>query len=141
MEVPMLGHPITDPAKTETDFKKLGQLIHEHDAIFLLMDTRESRWLPTVMGKAAGKIVLNAALGFDTYVVMRHGLKVAEEGGQEFGCYFCNDVVAPADVGIHYSRSYSTPALTYRSSLSKTQHSISNAPSPVPASPQSHQAC
>jgi ubiquitin-like modifier-activating enzyme ATG7 len=100
MEVPMAGHPITDGAKTKADFDKLKKLIDEHDAIFLLMDTRESRWLPTVMGKAAGKIVLNAALGFDTYVVMRHGLKVTAEGEEEFGCYFCNDVVAPADVSI-----------------------------------------
>lgn len=100
MEVPMLGHPMTDSAKTKAEFEKLQQLISEHDAIFLLMDTRESRWLPTVMGKAYGKIVLNAALGFDTYVVMRHGLKTTQEGrGEvELGCYFCNDVVAPADV-------------------------------------------
>jgi ubiquitin-like modifier-activating enzyme ATG7 len=98
MEVPMLGHPITDTAKTKTHFDKLQQLISEHDVIFLLMDTRESRWLPTVMGKAAGKIVLNAALGFDTFVVMRHGLKTSEPGEIELGCYFCNDVVAPADV-------------------------------------------
>jgi len=96
----MLGHPMTDSAKTKAEFEKLQQLISEHDAIFLLMDTRESRWLPTVMGKAYGKIVLNAALGFDTYVVMRHGLKTTQEGrGEvELGCYFCNDVVAPADV-------------------------------------------
>ncbi|KAF2011890.1 autophagy-related protein 7 [Aaosphaeria arxii CBS 175.79] len=97
MEVPMAGHPITDQTKTKANFDKLKQLIDEHDAIFLLMDTRESRWLPTVMGKAAGKIVLNAALGFDTYVVMRHGLKASGEGEIELGCYFCNDVVAPAD--------------------------------------------
>ncbi|KAF2272160.1 E1-like protein-activating [Westerdykella ornata] len=97
MEVPMVGHPITDEAKTQGDFRNLHKLIDEHDAIFLLMDTRESRWLPTVMGKAAGKIVLNAALGFDTYVVMRHGLRATAEGEQELGCYFCNDVVAPAD--------------------------------------------
>ncbi len=50
------------------------------------------------MGKAAGKIVLNAALGFDTYVVMRHGNKTTQQGEVELGCYFCNDVVAPADV-------------------------------------------
>jgi ubiquitin-like modifier-activating enzyme ATG7 len=98
MEVPMAGHPITDEVKTRADFDKLKKLIDEHDAIFLLMDTRESRWLPTVMGKSAGKIVLNAALGFDSFVVMRHGLKATAEGEQEFGCYFCNDVVAPADV-------------------------------------------
>ncbi|KAF2786749.1 autophagy-related protein 7 [Melanomma pulvis-pyrius CBS 109.77] len=97
MEVPMAGHPITDGAKTKADFDKLKKLIDEHDAIFLLMDTRESRWLPTVMGKAAGKIVLNAALGFDTFVVLRHGLKATQEGEIEHGCYFCNDVVAPAD--------------------------------------------
>ncbi|CBY02400.1 hypothetical protein LEMA_P011870.1 [Plenodomus lingam JN3] len=101
MEVPMLGHPMTDAAKTKADFTKLQQLIHEHDVIFLLMDTRESRWLPTVMGKAAGKIVLNAALGFDTYVVMRHGLKATQQGDIELGCYFCNDVVAPADASPH----------------------------------------
>jgi ubiquitin-like modifier-activating enzyme ATG7 len=100
MEVPMLGHPITDTEKTQAHFEKLQKLVDEHDVIFLLMDTRESRWLPTVMGKSAGKIVLNAALGFDTYVVMRHGLKTTQEGEVELGCYFCNDVVAPADVSI-----------------------------------------
>jgi ubiquitin-like modifier-activating enzyme ATG7 len=98
MEVPMAGHPITDEEKTKKHFEKLKQLVDEHDAIFLLMDTRESRWLPTVMGKSTGKIVLNAALGFDTYVVMRHGLKAELDGEEELGCYFCNDVVAPADV-------------------------------------------
>ncbi|KAF2201294.1 hypothetical protein GQ43DRAFT_371776 [Delitschia confertaspora ATCC 74209] len=98
MSVPMAGHPITEPKKTKAEFQLLQKLIDEHDAIFLLMDTRESRWLPTVMGKAAGKIVLNGALGFDTYVVMRHGLKATTEHEAELGCYFCNDVVAPADV-------------------------------------------
>lgn len=101
MSVPMAGHPIRDEAKTKGDFEKLQELFKSHDAIFLLMDTRESRWLPTVMGKALGKIVLNAALGFDTYVVMRHGVKPAKgasKEAEELGCYFCNDVVAPADV-------------------------------------------
>jgi len=49
------------------------------------------------MGKAAGKIVMNAALGFDTYVVMRHGVTPKEGGDATLGCYFCNDVVAPGD--------------------------------------------
>jgi ubiquitin-like modifier-activating enzyme ATG7 len=100
MAVPMLGHPITNEVETKKSFETLQGLIEEHDAIFLLMDTRESRWLPTVMGKAAGKIVMNAALGFDTYVVMRHGVTTADGGAAELGCYFCNDVVAPADVSI-----------------------------------------
>ena len=98
MSVPMLGHPITDEANTRMDFEMLQKLIEDHDAIFLLMDTRESRWLPTLMARAAGKIVMNAALGFDTYVVMRHGVAAADGGPARLGCYFCNDVVAPADV-------------------------------------------
>ena len=98
--VPMAGHPIMNEEATQSDFESLARLIEEHDAIFLLMDTRESRWLPTVMGKAADKIVMNAALGFDTFVVMRHGAKNEAHPEKELGCYFCNDIVAPADVGI-----------------------------------------
>lgn len=100
ISVPMAGHPILDEAGIRNDYEVLAQLIQEHDAIFLLMDTRESRWLPTVMGKAMGKIVMNAALGFDSYLVMRHGLIGRDElqAQQSLGCYFCSDVVAPADV-------------------------------------------
>ncbi|KAI1389793.1 E1-like protein-activating [Hypoxylon trugodes] len=95
LSVPMLGHPIVE--NTQGDFEKLKSLIDEHDAIFLLMDSRESRWLPTVMGKAAGKIVMNAALGFDSYVVMRHGAEPKDGSEETLGCYFCNDVVTPGD--------------------------------------------
>ena len=100
MSVPMAGHPVLDEPRTEAEFKSLKALIERHDAIFLLMDTRESRWLPSVMGKAHRKIVLNAALGFDSYLVMRHGAKIEPSEAQELGCYFCNDVVAPMDVGV-----------------------------------------
>jgi ubiquitin-like modifier-activating enzyme ATG7 len=98
LSVPMPGHPTTDIEKTKAEYEHLEKLVLEHDAVFLLMDSRESRWLPTVMGKAAGKIVMNAALGFDTFVVMRHGVKASNESSVELGCYFCNDVVAPMDV-------------------------------------------
>jgi ubiquitin-like modifier-activating enzyme ATG7 len=97
LSVPMAGHPITDEATSQRDFARLKELVDSHDVIFLLMDTRESRWLPTVMGKATGKIVMNAALGFDTFVVMRHGVRTENAPESELGCYFCNDVVAPAD--------------------------------------------
>lgn len=101
LSVPMAGHAIMDEDKVKSDFEKLQGLIEEHDVVFLLMDTRESRWLPTVMGKAAGKIVMNAALGFDSFVVMRHGISDQRHPKQELGCYFCNDVVAPADVSFN----------------------------------------
>ena len=100
LSVPMAGHPILDEASVRSDFDSLRRLVDEHDVIFLLMDTRESRWLPSVMGKAAGKIVMNAALGFDSFVVMRHGATTFEDSDRELGCYFCNDVVAPADVSL-----------------------------------------
>lgn len=96
----MAGHPIVDEEDVRSAFETLESLIEEHDAIFLLMDTRESRWLPTVMGKAGNKIVMNAALGFDTFVVMRHGARDDAKSENELGCYFCNDVVAPADVSL-----------------------------------------
>jgi len=98
LSVPMAGHPVTDTIQARTDFEVLRKLIDNHDAIFLLMDSRESRWLPTVIGKATGKLVMNAALGFDTFVVMRHGVKTVSNAASELGCYFCNDVVAPMDV-------------------------------------------
>ena len=100
LSVPMAGHPIMDEPKVKADFETLQRLVDEHDVLFLLMDTRESRWLPAVMGKAAGKIVMNAALGFDTFVVMRHGSENKTNPEMELGCYFCNDVVAPADVSV-----------------------------------------
>ncbi|KAJ5172256.1 Ubiquitin-like modifier-activating enzyme atg7 [Penicillium capsulatum] len=99
ISVPMAGHPIVDEDEnaTKADFEGLRELIDEHDVMFLLMDTRESRWLPTVMGRAAGKIVMNAALGFDSFVVMRHGVSGVADVPADLGCYFCNDVVAPAN--------------------------------------------
>lgn len=34
------------------------------------------------------------ALGFDTFLVMRHGIR---ESASQLGCYFCSDVVAPTN--------------------------------------------
>eukprot|EP00882_Tetradesmus_deserticola_P015848 GHRQ01016898.1.p1 GENE.GHRQ01016898.1~~GHRQ01016898.1.p1 ORF type:complete len:260 (-),score=105.96 GHRQ01016898.1:574-1353(-) len=93
--------------------EQLAQLVDRHDVIFLLTDTRESRWLPTLLAAAAGKVAITAALGFDNFVVMRHGLprdstsaasdaadaaaggSSSGAAGVQLGCYFCNDVVAP----------------------------------------------
>ncbi|KAJ3061022.1 Autophagy protein 7 [Podochytrium sp. JEL0797] len=104
----MPGHASTSAAATLRDVSTLHTLIASHDVVFLLTDSREARWLPTVVGAALGKVVINCALGFDTFLVMRHGARGAEapvavqegEGvvnGGGMGCYYCNDVVAPAD--------------------------------------------
>ena len=76
----------------------MNQLVEDHDIVFLLLDSREARWLPTVMAVANKKVCLTVALGFDTFLVMRHGVSPSEQeqlGGERLGCYFCNDVVAP----------------------------------------------
>jgi ubiquitin-like modifier-activating enzyme ATG7 len=93
LSIPMPGHTESRESVQES-VQALDKLVQECDAVFLLTDTRESRWLPTIMAAAHDKLLINAALGLDSWLVMRHG------GGCEtkpvrYGCYFCNDVVAP----------------------------------------------
>ena len=58
LSVPMPGHPIPPSSldKVKKDFEQLEQLIDEHDVVFLGMDSRESRWLPTLLGGVKGKV-------------------------------------------------------------------------------------
>jgi len=102
MTIPMPGHFVSkaDEERVKKDCEDLAELVRTHDAIFLLSDSRECRWLPTVMGAAYRKLVITVGLGFDSYVVMRHGVSPTEDptvGCKELGCYFCSDVVAPRD--------------------------------------------
>lgn len=63
------------------------------------------RWLPTVICSSKSKLLINVALGFDSYLVMRHGhgpsvTESDEKGGgdsQRLGCYFCTDITAAAN--------------------------------------------
>ncbi|KAI9268978.1 hypothetical protein BDA99DRAFT_503146 [Phascolomyces articulosus] len=93
ISIPMPGHvALSSDEQLLKDIEQLTALIQSHDVIYLLTDSRESRWFPTLLATLSNKLVINAALGFDTYLVMRHG---ARHGS--LGCYFCNDIVAPAD--------------------------------------------
>jgi ThiF family len=88
------------------DVRKLDRLVQHADVVFMLTDSRESRWLPSLLAAAHDTLMVNAALGFDSWVVMRHGGAPAAAADARdapsaedtrLGCYFCNDVVAPAN--------------------------------------------
>uniref|UniRef100_A0A5K3FF12 Ubiquitin-like modifier-activating enzyme ATG7 n=1 Tax=Mesocestoides corti TaxID=53468 RepID=A0A5K3FF12_MESCO len=124
LTIPMPGHPVSNASagsnasslveSVREACSNLDELVQNHDVVFLLLDTREARWLPTLLATYHGKLAITAALGFDTFLVLRHGLprkqgtspssdrcvsgessKKIDGGG--LGCYFCNDVVGPAN--------------------------------------------
>lgn len=118
LSIPMPGHGVSGASEkaAREAVATLTTLIEEHDAVFLLTDSREARWLPTVIAAHQNKICLTAAVGFDTFVAMRHGVDTgsssssseggggggggaapARPGARNVGCYFCNDVMAPTD--------------------------------------------
>lgn len=88
LAIPLPGHP-SDLNNIDDTFAKLNSLINSHDVVFMLTDSRESRWLPTLMVEAAAHkpLGISVALGFDSYLIKT----------QSGACYFCNDVNAPSD--------------------------------------------
>lgn len=86
LDIPMPGHSLRDDL-CDAAVAKLRDLIASHDIIFMLTDNRESRWLPTLLTRCLGKIGITIALGFDSWLIVRHG--------PPHGCYFCIDCIAP----------------------------------------------
>jgi len=108
LSIPMPGHSVSEKmaSQVKKDVELFCDLVDQHDVVFLLTDSRESRWFPTMISSYKQKIVLNAAMGFDTFLCMRHGHGLSDPTNPEtveaeskgrLGCYFCNDVVAPQD--------------------------------------------
>uniref|UniRef100_A0A915Q2D5 Ubiquitin-like modifier-activating enzyme ATG7 n=1 Tax=Setaria digitata TaxID=48799 RepID=A0A915Q2D5_9BILA len=113
MKIPMPGHsvPQQEEKEVEKTVRHLENLVKQHDVTFLLLDSREARWLPTLMTTFHHKLAISVALGFDCFVVIRHGVSDDEvdEGseqsqndpnivpGSQLGCYFCSDVTAPGN--------------------------------------------
>ncbi|CAJ0579712.1 unnamed protein product, partial [Mesorhabditis spiculigera] len=104
MTVPMPGHTVSKngEAELEETVRKLDELIQKHDVVYLALDSREARWLPTV--------AFSVALGFDTYVIIRHGIGQYQPDQSisptsvrdivpypKLACYFCSDVTAPGN--------------------------------------------
>lgn len=67
LSIPMPGHHVGESVRSRirTDVEKLEALIKEHDCIFLLMDTRESRWLPTLVAAANKKVLKKLSFEID----------------------------------------------------------------------------
>eukprot|EP01079_Euglenida_sp_SAG-EU17-18_P011444 gene11444-2082_t len=76
MAVPMPGHIIdsTSEPDARATIARLAGLVSESDVVFMLTDSRESRWLPSLLAASQSKLAITIALGFDTWVAMRHGL-------------------------------------------------------------------
>ncbi|WKY08280.1 hypothetical protein Q1695_007635 [Nippostrongylus brasiliensis] len=114
--VPMPGHTISssEEAALERDVAAIDDMVAAHDVVFLALDSREARWLPTVLSTKHKKMAFSVALGFDNYVVIRHGVRTDSSEAQpasdstsvregtvipysELACYFCSDVTAPGN--------------------------------------------
>lgn len=105
LTIPTPGKPLMShepPLKDKV--QQLCDLINEHDAIFLLTDSRESRWLPAVLihdfvQRGHNKLTFTCGIGYDTYTIVRH----CHEGEPDLSCYFCNDTLTPHDTQINAS--------------------------------------
>uniref|UniRef100_A0AC35TH92 Ubiquitin-like modifier-activating enzyme ATG7 n=1 Tax=Rhabditophanes sp. KR3021 TaxID=114890 RepID=A0AC35TH92_9BILA len=111
LNIPMPGHIIDEKCSEESyrDFKLLDELISSHDVIFMLLDSREGRWLPTLLAAVHNKLAITVGLGFDSYVILRHGINLTPEVDNEMckpgdtipanklGCFFCNDITSPGN--------------------------------------------
>jgi ubiquitin-like modifier-activating enzyme ATG7 len=64
MEIPVPGHPDSpsNMASVLDDCKHLQTLVAANDAVFLLTDTWESRWLPTVLCASENKVKLERSI-------------------------------------------------------------------------------
>jgi E1-like protein-activating enzyme Gsa7p/Apg7p len=92
LSIPMPGHwSESEDGEIRNNIHKLFKLILEHDVIFVLTDTRESRWLPILLIRFLNKVGINVGLGFDSYLVQN------QLPQSESGCYYCTDIVAPTD--------------------------------------------
>lgn len=121
MSIPMPGHPVPpgEDSATMASVARLEALMLGHDLTLLLTDTRESRWLPTLIAASHGLPAVTVGLAFDSLLVMRHGIRdvttaaaaaaaaaiagllpsASPEAQQQphLSCYFCGGIDAPVN--------------------------------------------
>ena len=66
LSIPMPGHSIGDSMLQETKdtVASLEKLVGDHDVVFLLTDSRESRWLPTLLAGSQKKACIQESPDF-----------------------------------------------------------------------------
>lgn len=70
--IPMPGHPVGESMMKSTieNIEKIKKLIQEHDVIYMLTDSRESRWLPTVLGAYYDKVnITNSIIIYPFFII------------------------------------------------------------------------
>ena len=68
--IPMPGHGCAPDEALQRDVEQLEALISEADAVFSVLDSRESRWLPTLLCSKLNKLHITTALGFASFLVI-----------------------------------------------------------------------
>ncbi len=115
----MPGHYITDEQidVTYKDLQVIEEEIKNHDVLLNCFDSREARYFPSLIGALHNKLVLSIGIGYDSFVIVRHG-KYGEDFGEnlekclkdptqedylkdlnknDIGCFFCSDYLPPND--------------------------------------------
>jgi len=125
LEIPMPGHPITNADNVRSAYHELVSLVESHSVVFLLADTREARWLPSLICAAQDKTCISVGLGFDSFLVLRHGGSPYETTPERLGCYFCNDIVGPRnstlDRTLDQQCTVTRPGLSYQASATAVE--------------------
>lgn len=58
-KIPMPGHVVTESDLPEAleNVKKLDELVKQYDVVYLLLDSREARWLGTLLSAVHNKVL------------------------------------------------------------------------------------